>query len=169
MGAKRGIAWESSPCVAHRSDLEYALSRFGATEFRYAQVRDVETGLDYGRFGFLMRDGKEYQMDFLLPIPEAAEFTRIGEMHGNTSYAAERTAREAYNRAVAHTWRTFLIWLKEKLLACEMFGFSQEFLPYLVMPSGVTLAEWVQPTVERMFQARRVVPPARPKKKGAKR
>ena len=134
---KRPLAWESTVANPHRSDLEYLLCGQGACEYKYSHAIGEEDGRDYGQFEILMRDGRVYRFSFALPERDDSRFTRNPRGYGAETFAEERAAKDRYNQAVASRWRVFMLYIKEKLLsATELFSFDQEFLPYLVLPSG---------------------------------
>lgn len=156
--------WETRGCTSRRSDLEYLLSRMGAVEFTYGHGSDSDSGLQFGRMEVLLRDGRTYRFDFPLPDPQSAEFTRNDEGYGQETYAAPETQRVRWQRAVEARWKAFLGYLKEKCLAVQEFGWPEEFLPYIVLPSGQTVAETYGPVVENILAPRRILDPAKPKK-----
>lgn len=53
-------------------------------------------------------------------------------------------------------WRSLYLIIKAKLEAVEsgILTFEQEFTPYMLLPDGRTVAEWIEPQMELAYQNR---------------
>ncbi|HEY5857771.1 MAG TPA: hypothetical protein VIW24_27975 [Aldersonia sp.] len=126
-----------------RGEIERTLQRYGARGFMYGwdETRAV--------VGFVIHDR---QVRFVLPLPDRAdaEFSRTPTGRERTANAAQ----DAYDQAVRQRWRALALVLKAKLEAVEtgLVTFEQEFLAYLVLPSGETVGDAVMPRVAEAYR-----------------
>lgn len=115
-----------------RGEIEATLRRYGADQF--------VSGWDASRamLGFRIDDR---HVRFELPMPN-----RDDDEFRMTPTGRERVARqrdEAYEQEVRRRWRALSLAVKAKLEAVEtgIASFDDEFLAYLVLPSGATVGQ----------------------------
>jgi len=130
-----------------RDEIEKILIRYGADEFGYMRKKDyVIVG-----FKFINRN-----IRFVVPIPshEAFETTETGRERSKSS------ANAAYEQAIKQRWRALALLIKAKLEAVDsnIGHFEEEFLPYIVLPNGKTVAETILPNVEEMYSTGKTIP-----------
>ncbi len=136
------------PADRSRGEIERTLERYGAKSFAY--------GWDEGRaiVGFQM-GGR--QIRILVPLPDrnAREFTHTPERGFKRT---EKQARDAWDQEVRRRWRALGLVIKAKLEAVEtgIATFEQEFLAYVVLPSGVTVGEYLAPQIEETYRTGRM-------------
>lgn len=131
-----------------RAEIERTLTRYGAEAFSY--------GWESGRAAIAFVMGGR-QIRFVLPLPDRAdrEFT-----HHSRGARTASAAEAAYEQAVRQRWRALALMVKAKLegVASGIVTFETEFLPYMVLPSGRTVAEDVLPAVAIAYESGRVAP-----------
>jgi hypothetical protein len=66
---------------------------------------------------------------------------------------SERTVQEEYEKEERRMWRAVTLVIKAKLEAVEsnITTFDQEFLPFIVMPDGRTIAEILVPQLPALI------------------
>lgn len=133
--------------IKSRTDIENTLTRYGASHFGYmSEPGKVTVAFQY--------NGRNIR--FAIPIPELSEFTRT-----TTGRTASPTAQKtAHEQAIRQRWRALLLVVKAKLEAVEsgIAEFDQEFLPYLVLPTGRTVYEETGTQVAEMIATGRPAP-----------
>lgn len=124
------------------AEIQSTLRRYGATRFAY--------GWEPGgaQVGFEMA---ARQIRFRLPLPDpnddAFTLTPTGKKRARSAAEAE------YERAVRQRWRALALVIKAKLEAVEA-GISTveaEFLAHVILPSGSTVGEWVEPQLREVY------------------
>ncbi len=127
-----------------RAEIERTIIRYGADSFGYMWQGDQ--AMVSFRF-----EGKTVR--FMLSMPDRAseEFTLTPSRRRER--ATEDAIRE-WEKACRQTWRALALIVKAKLEAVEsgIMSFEEEFLPYLLMPDGTTVAEQVIPAIERAYE-----------------
>ena len=119
------------PISNSRNELERTLTRYGATGFAYgSQIVGPHSKLKVS-VGFQAHK-------------RTLRITML--MEGND------TDRQR--------WRALLLVVKAKLEAVEsgITTFDDEFMPWVVLPSGETLAEWARPQLERLIAGGKMPP-----------
>lgn len=126
-----------------RGEIERTLSRYGATHFGYMS----EPGRAIVAF---QKDGR--QIRFVINLPERTdrEFT-----HHSRGLRTAAAADAAWESATRQRWRALALVVKAKLEAVEsgIAEFDQEFLGYMVLPSGRTVFEEAAPQVNAMLES----------------
>ncbi len=117
----------SVPVARSRDEIEKLLVKYNATGFMYGQQ-----GNRYA-IAFEMK-GRRIRM--LLPVPEPRTF---------------RT-KAAYEQEVRRRWRSLVLMIKAKLeaIASGVATLDQEFLPYIVLPGGQNVSEWLLPRLDEI-------------------
>lgn len=127
-----------------RAEIERTVTRYGADSFGYGW-QDDQAMITFRVEGKLVR--------FMLAMPDrdAEEFTltpsRKHERHPDDAF-------KAWEKGCRQIWRALALVVKAKLEAVEagIVSFEEEFLPYLVLPNGQTVAKWVLPEVAKAYE-----------------
>lgn len=129
-----------------RAELETTLSRFGADAFGYM------TEGDRAMIQFKIRDRG---VRFILPLPNRNEkrFTQTTRYSKPATRTPEQAGKE-WEQACRSAWRALFLAVKAKLVAvdCRISSFETEFMAYLILPSGRTVAEEVMPAIEHAYK-----------------
>lgn len=137
----------SVPAEKSRAEIERTLQRYGATAFGYGWTHEaavVEFAMDRRRVRFRLP----------MPDPAAAEFT----LTPTGKERSESAAREAWEQATRQRWRALNLVVKAKLEAvdAEIATFEEEFLAFIVLPSGRTVAETAIPAIAQAYETGKV-------------
>jgi hypothetical protein len=139
--AKTSVSVEKS-----RNEIERTLTRYGAEQFLYGW-----TGTDaMVAFVVTTENGQKRQVRFSLPLPDrdAYEFT-----HHSRGRRTPAEAERQWEQACRQRWRALSLVVKAKLEAVEsgIASFEDEFLAYVMLPSGETVGEWLGPQIEAAY------------------
>ena len=126
------------PTDRSRTEIEKTLTRFGADQFMYGWKNEAAV------IAFRVH-GKHIR--FLLPRPSAEVL--------KGSRSADARGRETRRR-----WRALALCIKAKLesVATGIETFEDSFMAHVVLPNGQTMAEHVQPLLERAYQDGKMPP-----------
>jgi len=118
-------------------EIRRTLNRYGATSFTTHEDNEKRIAL----IGFAM-NGRQVRFLLALPDPAAREFTHTPEKRQRRTDAA---AAELYERAVKRIYRVFANTALAMLeaVASGLVAFEELFLPFTVLPGGMTVAETV--------------------------
>lgn len=124
-----------------RLEIEKILLRYGAENFAYA----ISAGQALIYFTMCER-----QVKFVLTFPKTEEFSR-------TPTGRERSANsqyEAWEQACRQRWRALKLVIQAKLEAveCGISVFEDEFMANIVLPSGLTVGEFMKPQIKDAYQ-----------------
>lgn len=126
-----------------RLEIEKTLVRYGASGFAYA----TQTGRAMIAF---MLEGR--QVRFILPLPDinADEFRYTPTKRIERS---EKAQFDAWEQECRRCWRALLLVVKAKLEAIEtgISTFDSEFMANIVLPSGETVGDWMEPQIEKAY------------------
>lgn len=131
------------PVERSRGEVEKILARYGADGFAYARddVRGTTT------IGF-RAEGRCIKI--VLPIPSRQQFT-----HSETGRVrSQNSADSAWEAACRQGWRALALIIKAKLeaVASGIVTFDDEFMPYVVLPDGNTVGEWMRPQIAKAIE-----------------
>lgn len=125
-----------------RAEIERTLARYGAEAFMY--------GWDQAR-AVIQFQAHDRHIRFLLPLPDRDDraFTRTPTGKART---AESAAKE-WEQACRQRWRALNLVIKAKLEAVEagISEFEDEFMAYVVLPSGATVGEFMRPQIDQAY------------------
>lgn len=129
-----------------RAEIERTLTRYGASAFA--------SGWEGSRafIGFKMADR---QIRFIVPLPEEGEeqfrYVRTGQYGKRQRTAKERQA--AWEKALRSRWRAILLVIKAKCeaVASGIVTLDQEWLPYIVLPTGRTVGDTAIPAIQHAY------------------
>lgn len=131
-----------------RAELERLVQRYGASSYAYGwdDTRNMAV------VSFRMHN-RHLRIRLPLPGRDDPEFTTYRQ--GRTEFL--RTATEAarrYEQAVRQRWRALVLIVKANLEAIELgiLDFDTAMLPWLLLPSGDTVADFVAPQVDAAYR-----------------
>ncbi len=133
------------PVDRSRTEIEKLLTRYGATAFGY---------LSQGGSQVVVFEISNRRVLMQLPLPgrDDREFalTPSGR-HRRSPAEAER----AYDQAVRARWRSLVLIIKAKLeaIAAGISTVEREFLADLALPNGQTVAQYLAPQLERVYDS----------------
>ncbi len=130
------------------AEIDRLVEKYGAEEFGYMR--------EPGRIVIMFRVEGRVWIKLPLPLPSPDE-----ERFRYTPAGYERnasTARDAYQRAVRQRMRAAVLMVKARLEAIDLGieTLEQAFMPYLMLPSGQTMAEHVMPQLHEMYETGRM-------------
>lgn len=134
-----------------RAEIEHTLERFGATGFMSGWDKETNAAMVSFRLrGRFMR----FRLD--LPDPQAPEFQY--KKINQSVYREKRTeaqAQASWEQACRERWRALALLIKAKLAAVEsgVVSLEDEFLPNVMLPDQRTVAEYMQPQVQRAYES----------------
>lgn len=130
-----------------KAELEWLLSRYGATEFAYA------TNQKKAMIGFVMH-GRKIQMT--LPLPDPGRFTRSESGRERTKEAA----MQHWEQACRSLWRSLVLIVKAKLegIAAGIVSMDEEFLSYTALPNGQTIGDVLSPQIQSIVDSGKITP-----------
>ena len=132
------------PVDRSRFQIEHTLARYGAEQFIYASsVKGAIIGFTVNKRSIRLK----------LPIPDRQgdEFT-----HNKNGYElSESAADKRHEQECRRRWRALLLVIKAKLEAVEsgIAEFEVEFMPYMVLPGGQTVADNVMPEIQKAYDS----------------
>lgn len=133
------------PVERSRAQLEGLLRRYGCTGFVSGwQDNVVLIGFAFGE------PAREVKFVLVMPSRED-EVVR----YNNRGYEkTEKQMQDTMAQEERRRWRALNLVVQAKLEAVEsgIATFDQEFLPYIVLPGGQTVAEVVQPKIAECYE-----------------
>ena len=126
-----------------RAEIERTLQRYGATGFLYGWKEDQAV------IGFHMQDR---QIKFILTMPDKQDEV-FWKTPGRHRRRKETQAYAAWEQATRQRWRALALAVKAKLEAVDagIASFETEFLPYIVLPGGLTVGDFMVPQIEQAY------------------
>lgn len=139
-----------------RAEIEHLLERFGATGF----LSGWDKGRNVAMIAFELR-GRRMQFRLALPDPDDPAF--VYKKINQSNYREQRPEAQrkaAYDQACRERWRALVLLIKAKLAAVEagIVSLEDEFLPNVMLPDNRTVADWLQPQVERTYATGQMPP-----------
>jgi hypothetical protein len=130
-----------------RSEIEAALTRYGASAFAYGWQ---------GERAMIEFAASNRRVRIVVPLPDRAdkEFTMTPQRRTRSATEAQRM----FDQAVRQRWRALLLVVKAKLEAVDagIATFENEFLAYTVLPDGSTAGDWIRPQIEAAYGSGRM-------------
>jgi hypothetical protein len=133
------------PADRSKSEIERILMRYGATGFLYAMEE---------RRAAVIFQANNRRIRFILPLPDPSDFARTPKGRSRRG----RSAEEAHAQEVRRRWRALSLSIKAKLETVEsgIAEFETEFLPYVVLPNGKTVAEYTGPQIAAAYETGKI-------------
>jgi hypothetical protein len=130
-----------------RAEIERILQRYGATGFMYGwSDRNAVIGF--------MLSGKQYKA--VLDIPDRSAFNK--SEHGRRRTALQ--SQGAFDQALRQRWRALALVIKAKLeaVSSNISTVETEFLPWMVLPNGQTVGQWMMPQLDAIYRSGKMPP-----------
>lgn len=128
-------------------EIRRTVMRFGAT--RFASAVDES----YHHIGFQVRD---LTIEMKIPIPKREDFVRSSSGRSRTESAVFADWEKECKRRM----RSLAAVIKAKLIAIDdkVATIEQEFLPYIVLPTGLTIGETLIPKLPALSNGALALP-----------
>lgn len=138
------------PSDRSRAEIERTLERYGAGAFMYGW-QGVQAVI-----GFEI-NSRRYRIMIPLPDKAAREFQFTPE---RGTRRAPDAARSAWEQATRQRWRAAALWIKAVLEAAEsgIVTLEEALQPFVVLPNGRTVGEWMEPQIEQAYMSGRMPP-----------
>jgi len=130
-----------------RAEIEKILTRYGAERFMY--------GWDHDKAMIAFKAaGKNIR--FVVPLPYKDEYSKTPQGRRRKVTQVD----QAFEQAVRQKWRALTLAVKAKLEAVQsgIATFEQEFMPYILLPNGRTVAEEALPMIEEIYASGKQIP-----------
>lgn len=142
-----------------RAEIERILRRYGADAFSYGWEDSPQ-----GARAVIMFRARGRNIRFDLPLPSKSEKRFWQTPSGRKTRRPEDAERE-WEQGCRQRWRALALAVKAKLEVVEsgIQSFEEEFMPYILLPDGRTVARHVLPAIERAYatgQMQRLLPAA---------
>lgn len=138
------------PVERSRAEIEATLSRYGANKFAYfSEENRACIAFEIG--------GKRIR--FIVPLPLRSEDKFQVKPHYNST--RQRTPEEiekVWEQACRQRWRALALAVKAKLEWVEtgIVSIEEEFMPYIVLPNGKTVAETLIPELNQLYKTGKI-------------
>ena len=131
------------PVDRSKAEIERILVRYGADQF-IAGWREGGATVAFRMANRLIR--------FNVPTPAPSERSFVKTETGRSRSPGQ--ARLAWEQACRQRWRALALAIKAKLEAVEsgIVTFDEEFLPYIVLPNGQTIAQMMVPQIQAGYE-----------------
>lgn len=126
-----------------RHELEQLLIKRGATAFAYGW-QDERVMIGFQHSGRHIR--------FFLPMPSRTD--RAVLYTPTRQRRAPSAIEKVFQQELRRRWRSLLLIVKAKMEAIEsgVTTFDDEFLPYIVLPNGQTIGEYMKPQIALAYE-----------------
>lgn len=129
-----------------KGEIERILTRYGARSFAYGWEGDL---------AIIMFEAHGRRIKFRLGLPSKEKFasTPKGRRRRNPE-----DQQRAWEQACRQAWRSLALIIKAKLEWAEtnVELFEDEFLAYMVLPSGQTAGQWLRPQIAEVYEHKRM-------------
>lgn len=145
-----------------RAEIERLIIRYGATSTAFVNAP--------GR-AMIMFEAEKRRVVFELPLPDISE-ERFGQTPTGRVKRNPESRMQGWEQACRQRWRALALVIKAKLEAVEsgITTFEEEFLAHIVMPDGMTVGNYIRPTIAAWYAGgtmRPLLPPPAKNKKDA--
>ncbi len=122
-------------------EIQRILSRYGCDNYAYM------TQGNQAMIGFRSHN-RQIKMVIKLPTLGEASINKAG------AQMAAKQAQGSWEQQIRQRWRAFALVVKAKLEAVEsgVATFEEEFMPYILLPGGRTVAEQVTPLINKAYE-----------------
>jgi len=133
------------PVERSKAEIEHILDRYGADGFGY---------LVEGDRAVVIFSAGGRKIRFTLPLPEIAEVAKTPTGRNRKPGVVDEARRSEIRRR----WRALCLSIKAKLevVECGISEFEEEFMPYIIMPNGKTVAEQIRPQIAEAYESKKV-------------
>ena len=132
------------PIDRSRSEVERTLTRYGADRFAY--------GWDGGQWVVGFRAHGKF-LKFVVPVPDKKADGIATSPKGRRRKLG--SIERAWDIECRRRWRALALAIKAKLEMVEsgISSFEVEFLPYIVLPGGETVGNWLAPQLDHVYKS----------------
>lgn len=137
----------SVPVERSKQEIERTLNKYGATEFVYG------TRQDKAMVGFVLQS-RHIRFTLPLPDPKDPKFRHTATGRWRTpGKHQDLLANKDFQQECRRLWRALHLAIKAKLEMVEsgIATIDEEFLGYMVMPTGETVGEWASPQLQNFI------------------
>lgn len=130
-----------------RAEIENILKKHGAASFMYAWKDDK---------AIIAFNAGNRNIRFAVPLPKKEEFKATPTGRRRKQSRVEDT----FEAETRRKWRALALLVKAKLVGVQdgIAAFEQEFMPYMVLPNGRTVAEEALPMIEEVYSSGKMIP-----------
>ena len=130
-------------------ELERTLERFGATGFMRGWDKQANVAV-------LVFEIRSRRVKLTVPMPTLEDVSRRKD--GSSRPIQHR--KGALDQATKQRWRAFNLIVKAKLEAIEsgISTIEDEFMANILLPSGQTIGQWMQPQIEAAYRTGHMPP-----------
>ena len=123
------------------AEIRRVLSRYGAGQFAYMED-PIRAAVAFNANGRNIR--------FILPMPTMDDVSKTPKGRNRRSTVAEQELAQETRRR----WRALSLSIKAKLetVSSGIIDFETEFMAYMVLPNGKTVAENILPDIARAYE-----------------
>lgn len=123
------------------AEIRKVLTRYGAGQFAY---------MEDARHAAVAFNANGRNIRFILPLPARVEVTKTPKGRSRKSTVVD----QAHAQEIRRRWRALALSIKAKLETVEsgIAEFETEFMPYMVLPNGKTVAENILPEIARAYE-----------------
>ena len=134
----------SVPIERSRGEVERTLTRYKADRFAY--------GWDGGQWVVGFRAHGKI-LKFIVPMPDKTADGIARSPKGRRRSLG--VIEQAWDQECRRRWRALSLAIKAKLEMVEsgISTFEVEFLPYIVLPSGETVGNWLAPQLDGLYKS----------------
>ena len=131
-----------------RAEIERILVRYGADQFAYGWG-DKGATIGFRAHGRYIK--------FLISMPQKSD-AAFARTPGGRRTRSEVSKEKAWEQTTRQRWRALALVIKAKLeaVASGIAVFEEEFLAYIVMPGGKTVAELVKHEISEAYTSGKV-------------
>jgi hypothetical protein len=125
-------------------EIQRTLERYGVTAFGFARDGDASQ---------VVFEMGGRRMRITVRLPDRAEKRFVRDQHGYQRDA--KSAERAYQQAVRQRWAALSLYIKAVCEAIDSDVITAEnaFLPFVVLPDGRTLSEYVAPQLAAVYES----------------
>jgi hypothetical protein len=141
--SSRYAATTEVPIDRSRGEIERIVTKHGATSYAYGW-QDANAVITFDL------KGRRYRFHVPLPDRGAREFNFT---EGRGTRRTATAAAELWTQACRARWRALALIIKAKFVAVEdgIVSIEEEFMPYVVLPNGRTVADEARPAIEAAY------------------
>jgi hypothetical protein len=139
----------SVPVDRSKAEIERTLHRYGATGFLY--------GTKHAKAMIAFEvEGRHVRIMLPLPTHSDDDIQKDGRGHRRNQVERER----AIDQETRRRWRALALVIKAKLEAVTsgIALFDDEFLAYMVLPSGESFGDWARPQIDSLAAGGKMPP-----------
>lgn len=139
------------PAEKSRAEIERTLARYGASAFASGWKGSVAT------IAFEAQ-GRRVRFELRMPDRNSDEIVKFEK--GGWKEASKALQEQRYEQAVRQKWRALALAIKAKLevVQSEISSFEGEFMAHIVLPTGQTVGQWLQPQLQGAYSNGRMPP-----------